>query len=181
MSKIQITKEQLTSKQFNIAFSNSQIIQHWRKYPVQALKDLLGIQLLDFQQVIFTRTWFARESVWVVTRNGSKTLSASTYALLTQLLYPEQEIWIVSRSGKQSKKLFSYVEKLATNRISQFGELPDIYMNEIYKAQESMSGFSHDPSGHSVTLINNSYIKTLNGNVDNNRGRLLPSLVATLR
>jgi hypothetical protein len=174
-----LTKEQLTSKQFNTAFANSEIIQHWRKFPCEAVRDLLGIQLLDFQQYIFTKTWFSRDSAWLLTRNGSKTLRASVYALMVQLLYPEQEIWIVSKSGRQSKKLFGYLERLATNKINQFGELPDIYMQEVFKAQEAMTGFSHDPSGHSVKLINDSYIKTLNGIADNNRGECLPSQLVT--
>jgi hypothetical protein len=170
MSNRIVTKEQLTTNQFNLAFSNSKLIQYWRANPVVACRDLLGIQLLDFQAVIFTQTWIAKDSVWVLTRNGSKTVSASAYAMLRSLLFPEEEIWIVSKSGRQAKKLFSYVERLATGKISEFVDLPDIYLQEVYRANQAITGFSHDPQGHNVKLLNGSYIKTLNGIPDNNRG-----------
>jgi len=169
MSKI-ITKDMLTTTQFNIAFANSKTIQFWRREPVIACRDLLGIQLLDYQAMLFTETWFAKDAVWVMTRNGGKTILASIFPMLSQMLFPEQEIWIVSRNGKQSKKLFGYVERLALGNISEFRDLPDIYRQEIMKAHERASGFNHDPSGHKVELLNSSYIKTLNGNADNNRG-----------
>jgi hypothetical protein len=176
-----ITKEQLTTNQFNMAFESSKIIQYWRANPVIACRDLLGIQLLDFQAVVFTNTWLAKDSVWVITRNGSKTISASAYAMLRQMLFPEEEIWIVSKSGRQSKKLMSYIERLAQGQISEFVGLPDIYLQEIYRANPSLTGFSHDPACHSVKLLNNSYIKTMNGVPENNRGESLPSSLVILR
>lgn len=181
MSSKIITKDNLTTNQFNLAFSNSKLIQYWRANPVIACRDLLGIQLLDFQAMVFTNTWIAKDSVWVITRNGSKTISASAYAMLRQLLFPEEEIWIVSKSGRQSKKLMSYIERLAQGQISEFVDLPDIYMQEIYRANNSLTGFNHDPASHSVKLLNNSSIKTMNGVPDNNRGRRLPSSLVILR
>jgi len=170
MANKTINKEMLTTAQFNSAFANSKTIQYWRANPVIACRDLLGIQLLDYQAMLLTYTWVAKDSLWVMSRNAGKTILASIYPMLNQLLFPEQEIWVVSRNGKQSKKLFSYVERLATGTISEFQDLPDVYYQEILRAHDKASGFSHDPSGHNVKLLNNSYIKTLNGNADNNRG-----------
>lgn len=166
-----ITKENLTTNQFNVAFANSKMIQYWRANPVIACRDILGVVLLDYQAWLFTQTWFAKDSLWVLTRNGGKTIIASLYILLQSALFPEQEIFIASKSGRQSKKLFTYCEKLAMNKISEFGNLPDIYMQEIYRANESISGFSHDTAGFNVALLNGSTITTLNGIVENNLGQ----------
>lgn len=171
-----ITKDMLTTTQFEVAFGNSKIIQYWRANPIIALRDLLGITLLDYQALLFQQTWNAKDSVWVMSRNAGKTILASAFPMLVQVLYPEQEIWVVSRTSKAAKKLFSYIERLATGNIAEFKDLPDIYYQEILRAHEKASGFNHDPAGHTVKTINNSYIKTLNGNADNNRGEVRPLL-----
>jgi hypothetical protein len=59
---------------------------------------------------------------------------------------------------------------LANNTISAFDSLTDIYYQEVERPHEKASGFNHSPASHSVSLLNKSYIKTLNGNADNNRG-----------
>lgn len=176
MSNKVITKDMLTTAQFKVATANIQTINFWRSSPVIALRDLFGIQLLDYQAMLLTYTWVAKDIVWLITRNGGKTVLAGAYPMLRQLLFPEQEIWIVSRNGKQSKKLFSYVERLATNTISAFDSLNDVYYQEIDRHHATASGFNHSPASHSVALLNKSYIKTLNGNADNNRGEVRPLL-----
>lgn len=171
MSQKTITKEMLTTNQYETATKNIEFIRYLRSNPVVACELLLGIRLLDYQAWMLTNMWFAKDSCILMSRNGGKTIISSIFVQLVQLLFPEQEIWVISKSGRQAKKLFSYIERLATNSISTFGtNLPDIYLQEVQKAHEKASGFSHNPAGHRVELINKSYCQTLNGIPDNNRG-----------
>lgn len=170
MAKKIITKDMLTTNQFETITENIKIIRHLRANPVFACEALLGIRLLDYQAWMLTNMWFAKDSVILMSRNGGKTIISAILVELTLLLYPEQEIWVISKTGKQAKKLFSYVERLATNSISTFGSLPDIFEQEIEKHHDKSTGFSHDPAGHKVKMLNDSYCKTVNGIPDNARG-----------
>lgn len=170
MAKKIITKDMLTTNQFETITKNIEIIRHLRANPVFACEVLLGIRLLDYQAWMLTNMWYAKDSVVLMSRNGGKTIISAILVELTLLLYPEQEIWVVSKTGKQAQKLFSYVERLATNSISTFGSLPDIFEQEIRKHHEKSTGFSHDPSGHRVVMLNDSYCRTVNGIPDNARG-----------
>jgi hypothetical protein len=165
-----VDKSMLTTAQHEMAMADMATIEFWRGNPAIAARDLLGIQLFDFQSLILTRTWVAKDAVWTITRNGGKTVLASIYIMLVQLLYPEQEVWIISKTGKQAKKLFNYIERLAMNSISDFGDLPDIYYQEMKRPYDGNHGFGHDAGGFKATLLNESYVQTLNGNPDNNRG-----------
>ena len=170
MAKKLITKEMLTTNQFETITKNIEVIRHLRANPVVACEVLLGIRLLDFQAWLLTEMWYSKDSVILMSRNGGKTIMSAILVELTLLLYPEQEVWIVSKTGKQAKKMFSYVERLATNSISTFGSLPDIFEQEIKKHHEKSTGFSHDPAGHKVEMLNDSYCRTINGIPDNARG-----------
>jgi len=165
-----VDKSMLTKAQLRLSKANLDTINMYRSNPCVACRDLLGIQLLDYQAVILQQSWIAENVVWLLTRNGGKTVLAAIYMMLDQLLFPERELWILGTNGKQSKKLYSYVERLGTNTIKSFGDLPDIYFKEIKRTNSVGSGFGHDASGHRVKLMNESYIKTLNDNPDGNRG-----------
>jgi len=165
-----ITKDNLTTSQYNTSLNNSKTIKFWRENPVIACRQILGIQLLDYQAWILTNTWVAKDSVWVLTRNGGKTSLAGIIILLVAILFPEQQIFLISKSGKQSKLLFLACEKIALNKISDYGDLPDTFAQEIQRMNDALTGFSHSPGGFEVTMLNGSKIVSLNGIPDNNRG-----------
>lgn len=169
MSNKIITKDLLTTNQFNLYNANAQMIEFWRNNPVQACEDLLGIKLLDFQAYMLQKTWTSQYSLWCLTRNGSKTVTGAILLKLVSLLFENQKIFIVSSNGKQAKNMFNYVENLALNKISEFGSTKDIFYNEIARGNSALSGFSHSPESFEVSMLNGSYIKTLNGNPDGNR------------
>jgi len=164
------TKENLTTNQYIVALSNAKTIEFWRKNPVIACRDLIGITLLDFQSALLTEMWIAKDIAICTSRNAGKTSLAAIFILLTALLYPEQEIFLVSKAGSQSKLLFMNMEKIALAKISSYGQLPDTFSLEVSRANDSITGFSHSPGGFEVTLLNGSTIKSLNGIPDNVRG-----------
>ena len=172
MAKKKIHKDLLTSAQLIIAEANIETMNIWRSDPNLACRDLLGIQLLDFQAYMLQSAWVAENIVLLVTRNGGKTVIIGIYIMLRMLLFPETEHWILGSNGKQAKKLFSYVERLAMDNIASFDDLTDIFIGEIKKANESITGFGHDAGGHKVQLLNEAKLTTLNDNPDGNRGKL---------
>jgi hypothetical protein len=95
----------------------------------------------------------------------------STAILLELLLYESRKIYIVAPVGSQSKETFLTLQKLATNEMDGFENLSDIFYNEIDRPNDSISGFSHDPSGYKVKLLNGSFVQTLNGIPSNMRSK----------
>lgn len=170
MAQKKLTKEMLTTAQQKVAEANIETINFWIANPVQATEDLFSIRLLDYQAWMFQQAWVAEEVCFVLCRNGGKTILSAIYVALRQMLIPNSEYWILGKNGKQSKKLFSYIERLATDNIPSFKDLSDIYLSEVEKPNSVGNGFSHDPSGHKVKTCNGAVVKTLNDNIDGNRG-----------
>lgn len=177
MAKNKLTKEDLTYAQLKVAEADIETIRFWRQNPVIACRDLFGVILLDYQAYIFTRSWFASTVVWLITRNGGKTLLASIYINLRAILFEDYEVWIVSATGRQAKKLFSYSERLAKNEIRELGDVPDIFFNEIKRPHKKSTGFSHDPQSYRYELLNTSRVSTMNSIAENNRGERARLLV----
>jgi hypothetical protein len=165
-----VSKDLLTLNQKRLYDANSDILQFFRRNPVIACEELLGIKLYDQQAWLLQETWVSEHALWLLSRNGSKTVMGGIYLKLRTLLFEEQEFWIVSKTGKQARRLFNYIEDLTLNKMSEFASLKDIYYNEMYRPNDSLTGFSHDPSGFTYTLLNNSKVTTLNGISENNRG-----------
>lgn len=171
MSKNKITKDILTSAQFKTYSMNSKTLQYYRANPVVACEQLLGISLLDYQAYTLQNAWNSQFSILCMSRNASKSFLGAIIMMLTALLYENQKIWIVAPVGSQSKETFSYITRIAKNELEGFENLSDIFYNEIERANDSLSGFSLAPEGHSVKLLNGSMIKTLNGNPANIRSK----------
>ena len=166
-----ITKEMLTSAQKKVAEANLETINFWIANPVTAVNDLFNIVLLDYQSYMFQMAWIAEEVAFVLSRNAGKTILSALYVALRQMLIPSTEYWILGKDGKQSKKLFSYIERLALDDIPSFKNISSIYYDEIEKPNAMGNGFSHNPSGYRCKTANNSQVITLNDNVDGNRGQ----------
>lgn len=159
----------LTTNQYNSYLGNAKLLEFYRNNPVIAAEHLLGIKLLDFQAYLIQQTWTSQYALWCLTRNGSKTVTGAILMKLWSMLFEGQKIFIVSGNGKQAKNQFMYIQNLALNNIPEFASLTDVYYNEISRAHDKLSGFSHSPESFEVNLLNGSYIKTLNGNPDGNR------------
>jgi len=168
-----ITKELLTKSQYDNYLDNSYTINFWRENPALAIRELLGIQLLDFQKLIVEMFFKAEFIVLAMCRNSGKSLLSAIIIMITVLLYPEEEAWIISATGVQSKKLFSYVEDLSLGNLeNKFGELPDLFSKEVKTSFQSPTGFSHNSTGYKFQVDgNNSKVGTLNSNVNNLRSQ----------
>lgn len=171
MAKSKVTKDMLTSAQFKTYDSNSKVIKYLRENPVIAAEKLLGISLLDYQAFVLQQIWTRQFSVLCMSRNASKSFLFAVTIMLELLLYENRKIYIVAPIGSQAKETFMTLERLATNEFDGFEGLSDIFYNEIDRATENLSGFSHDPSGYKVKMLNGSFVQTLNGIPSNARSK----------
>lgn len=171
MTKAKVTKDMLTSAQFKTYDSNSKVIKYLRENPVIAAEKLLGISLLDYQAFVLQQIWTRQFSILCMSRNASKSFLFAVTIMLEMLLYENRKIYIVAPIGSQAKETFMTLERLATNEFDGFENLSDIFYNEIDRPNDSISGFSHDPSGYKVKLLNGSFVQTLNGIPSNARSK----------
>lgn len=149
-------------------------ISWYRQNPCIAAKDLLGIELLDYQKYMLQGAWNASHVCWVLSRNGGKSFLAAVLLLLKAMLYENQSIYIVSGTGQQSKQTFEKIEQLTLRTgktAASFKSLKDIAEKETVKSPTNRTGFTHSPEGYEVHFYNGSAIYTLNSNPDNNRSR----------
>lgn len=86
----------LTQRKKDLYFENSKIIQFWRRNPVIATKDLLGIQLMDSQKVVLINSWNTKYNCWTASRDWGKSFLLAVMAALKKLLYPNQRIYLIS-------------------------------------------------------------------------------------
>lgn len=153
---------------------DSETIAYYRRNPIQASEDLLGIRLLDAQAWMLMMSWNTPHVLWCCSRNFGKSFIGAIFILLKALLYENQAIYIVSSVGEQSKELFTKIEEIV-RRIGKTSasikSLEDIAEKEVVTSGTNKTGFSHNPSGYHVEFYNGSEIFTLNSNPDNNRSK----------
>ena len=149
-------------------------IAFYRRNPVIAARDLLGIQLFDAQAYMLERSWNAGHVVWACSRNFGKSFVGSVFIILKAILYEDQAIYIVSSVGDQAKETFNKIEQIVTrsgNTASSIRSLLDIAEKETEKSSTNKTGFSHNPAGYTVKFYNGSTITTLNSKPDSIRGK----------
>ena len=149
-------------------------IAFYRRNPVIAARDLLGIQLFDAQAYLLEQSWNAGHVVWACSRNFGKSFVGSVFIILKAILYEDQAIYIVSSVGDQAKETFNKIEQIVTrsgNTASSIRSLLDIAEKETEKSSTNKTGFSHNPAGYTVKFYNGSTITTLNSKPDSIRGK----------
>lgn len=149
-------------------------IAFYRRNPVIAARDLLGIQLFDAQAYMLEQSWNAGHVVWACSRNFGKSFVGSVFIILKALLYENQAIYIVSSVGDQAKETFNKIESIVTrsgNTAASIRSLQDIAEKETEKSPTNKSGFSHNPAGYTTKFYNGSTITTLNSQPDSIRGK----------
>lgn len=153
---------------------DAETVGFYRRNPIIACEDLLGIYLSDAQAWMIASSWNTSRSVWSCTRNFGKSFLIVIYCLLRAILYPNQNIYIVSSVGNQAKETFNKLEEIVL-RLGKTSEsipdLKDIAAAEVVTNPTNKDGFKHDPSGYSVTFYNGSRIETLNSKPSNTRGK----------
>lgn len=154
---------------------DAESIAYYRRNPIIACRDLLGIQLLDSQKIILQNSWNSSHILWCCTRNFGKSFLASIFIILFAMLYEDMNIFIISSVGDQAKQTFTVLESLITRvgkSAASIRSLQDIAEKETVKSSANKTGFSHNPAGYEVQFYNGSKICTLNSNADNNRSKL---------
>jgi len=152
-------------------FQNSNIIQYWRRNPVIAARDLLGIRLMDSQKWILQQSWVTPYNVWCCSRDYGKSFLGTILMVLKWTLFENQSIYIISSVGGQSQETFMKLEKIAHQRIESVKSLKDVFINETVKSPANRTGFSHNPVSFKVSSYNGSDIFTLNSKPDHNRSK----------
>lgn len=99
----------------------SEMIEFYRKDPVLAAYNLLGVDLAPIQRIILRDMWFKSFTITVMGRGGGKTFLLGVNAVLHCLLYPGYRVGLISSSFRQAKYIFAEIEKLYT-RSSIFRE-----------------------------------------------------------
>lgn len=167
-------KKMLSERKRKICELDAESIAFYRRNPVIACEDLLGIKLIDSQKYILQASWNKPHVLWCCSRNFGKSFLGAIFMVLKAVLYENQAIYIVSSVGDQSKETFSKIEEIVLRlgkTAASIASLKDIIEKETKKSPNNKTGFGHSQSGFHVEFYNGSEIFTLNGNPDNNRSK----------
>lgn len=165
------SKDILSQRKIELYNKNAEIIKFWRRNPVIACEQILGIKLLDAQKYILQESWTKPYVLWCCSRNFGKSFLGAVFMILKFLLFENQQIYIISSVGSQSQETFMKIEKIAKQRIESTKSLKDIFRNEVVTSPANQDGFTHNPASFHTMSYNGSEIFTLNGNPDNNRSK----------
>lgn len=147
------------------------LLQWGRKNPVDFAAYILGIDLLDLQKYALINSWDKKFVLWLECRNAGKTTLIAIYVMLRSLLIPYHATYLLGNVGSQSKEIFEKLEKIVTRRIPSFGELNDVFENELRREGANSTGFKHDPTSFELRLFNESTVNTLNSDPTNIKGK----------
>lgn len=163
----------LTTARRRLYNLDARTLNYYRRNPIIACEELLGIYLSDIQAYILSNCWVAEKSAIAASRNFGKSFLIDVICLLRAILYPDQNIYIVSSVGNQAKNSFIKLEELVTRTgktAASIPDLKDIAQGEVVTTPKNQTGFSHNPAMYSTEMYNGSKIFTLNSSADNIRG-----------
>lgn len=167
-------QDTLTTRKIELYDKNASIIKFYRRNPVIACEEILGIKLMDSQKYILQQSWNKPYVVWCCSRNFGKSFLGSILMILKAILYENQAIYIISSVGSQAQETFGKIEEIILRKgktSNSIASLKDIVMYETIKSPACKTGFSHAQTGFHVGFYNGSEIFTLNGKPDNNRSK----------
>ena len=105
---------------------------------------------------------------YTITHNS--TLSAP-FIMSKGILIGGHNSYILSNVSAQSQDTFMKIEQIAKKEIASFSGLTDFFMGELVKSAANTDGFTHSQTGFYYKLFNGSSVKSLSGNITNNRGK----------
>ena len=92
----------LTTARLRAYELDAETLNFYRRNPVIACEDLLGVYLSDSQAWVLQGSWNTSEAIWSCSRNWGKSFIISIYCILRAILYPNQNIYIISSVGNQA-------------------------------------------------------------------------------
>lgn len=96
---------EITNKDF-------ELLEFYRQNPTIALEDLLNVELVAPQRIIFKAMWENNFSIVTASRGTGKTYLMAAFACLRALLYPGTRVGLLAPSFRQSKLSFEEVRKI---------------------------------------------------------------------
>lgn len=94
------SKDTLSQRKIELYNKNAEIIKFWRRNPVIACEQILGIKLLDSQKYLLQESWTKPYVLWCCSRNFGKSFLGAIFMILKFLLFENQQIYIISSVGK---------------------------------------------------------------------------------
>lgn len=146
---------------------------YYQQNPVKFIKDFFNIQLLDSQAYLLQMAWNKPFVLIVASRAYGKSFWLVLFIMAKQMLSVQPwNCYIASGSSQQSATTFKKLEDIANDRLeSLINSTGYIFKAEVEVPNAAGDGFSHSPSGFEYKIYNSSFTKTLNSNVDRNRGQ----------
>ena len=165
------SKNEISQRKLEVYERYCKVINWGRAYPVEFCSRFLGIELLDFQKYVIYNTWFSAFILWLICRNGGKTVELGIYTMLKSMLFPFHATYFLGNSGEQSKESFKKIEKIAKKEIESFTGCTDVFFEELIRGNSQSDGFTHNPASFQCELFNGSTINTLNSDIVNIKGK----------
>lgn len=164
----------ITSAKRKMYEADAATIAYWRRNPIIAARDLLGIELLDFQKWILANMWVASHICLCCSRNLGKSFIIGVFDDLWSLLMESQELYIISSVGSQARETFEKCEQIVLRTgktAASFKDLKDIAEHDMVTTPTNKTGFSHNPMGYHCEWYSLSKINSLNSKPSNIRSR----------
>lgn len=145
---------------------------YYQQNPVKFFEDFFRIQMLDSQAYLMQSAWPTKNVVVCASRAWGKSIWISWFVMGKQMLSSVPwNCYVASGSAEQSATTFRKLEDVANDRISSLrGSTGRLFKNEVVINAANGDGFSHNPSGFTYKIYNDSFTKTLSSNVDKSRG-----------
>ena len=108
--KVRLTREE----EYKLT-TGEKLVMFYRAHPVQACKDLLGIELLWFQRILLRGMWFNKNTMLLLSRGIGKSYMMAVFAVLYAMLYPGVVIGVIAPTFKQTEFLFNKIAEIHIN------------------------------------------------------------------
>jgi len=163
--------KKMSSRKVDGYLKLAELINWGRRCPVDFVSLVFGIELLDYQKLVFTQSWVTKFCVWLMGRSSGKTTLAAPFIMAKSLLIPNFNAYIMAGVGSQSQECFLKIENIAKRNIASFTGVTDVFFNETAKSAANQDGFTHNPASFKYSLYNGSTVNSLNGAFDSNRSK----------
>ena len=101
---VRLTKEE--QQRLNLS---EKLVMFYRQNPVEAAKDLLGVDLVWFQRKTLRAMWFKKYNLVLMSRGVGKSWLLALFAVLYGLLFPGVAIGVITPSFKQTEFLYDKI------------------------------------------------------------------------
>ena len=95
-----------------MSLSLDELVAHWRKNPIDACHDILGVDLAPYQRITLSILWKVPFIILIQARGTGKTFMLSLFSSLRSILFPGESVAFVAPSFRQAAFVFTEVEKL---------------------------------------------------------------------